>query len=85
MNSGKVLKFSDTNLERSCGRIFKPDGGGIVSQMCSVMFCCYEYGWRSSVLSLEKKIIITVDTFSSADIEISVNSDYLPYNFIYHR
>ena len=58
MNSGKVLKFSDTNLERSCRRIFKPDCGGIVSQMCSMMFCSYEYGWRSSVLSLEKKKII---------------------------
>ena len=96
MNSGKVLKLSDTNLEGSCGRIFKPHSGGIVSQMCSVMFCCYEYGWWSSVLSLKKnkqtnkhknnkKIMITVETFSCAGNEISVNPEHLPYNFIHHR
>ena len=55
MNSGKILKLSDTNLEGSWGRIFKPDSGRIVSQMCSAMFRGKEYGWRSSVLSLEKK------------------------------
>ena len=32
-----------------------------------------------------KKIMITVETFSCAGIEISVNSEHLPYNFIHHR
>ena len=57
MNARKVLKFPETNFERSRGDIFEPHSGSIVFKARPVVFSGCKYSWGVRIFSLKKKSI----------------------------